>query len=147
LGDIYHGLDMVAASDVAYRESIRLDSTNVSAMNNLAYYLSLRKVDLDYAAEISKKSNEINPDNATFQDTYAWVLFQQERYKEALVWIEKAVKLTKPASAVVLEHYGDILVKNGKTAEAIKQWKLALRMADGDYGKLQEKINTGQYVD
>lgn len=43
LGDVYHQLKMESASDVAYEEAIKLDSTNVTAMNNLAYYLSLRK--------------------------------------------------------------------------------------------------------
>jgi len=148
LGDLYHQLKMESASDVAYTESIALDSTNVTAMNNLAYYLSLRKHDLDKAAALSKKSNELEPNSPTFQDTYAWVLFQQEKYQEALVWIEKAVKASAVPSAVLLEHYGDILSKVGKQKEAIKQWEKALTLGVGiDKEKVQLKIKQKNYVE
>jgi len=150
LGDIYHKLNMTAESDVAYREAISLDSTNVSALNNLAYYLSLRKEDLAFAAESAARANELRPNDPTFQDTYAWVLFQQQQYKEALIWIEKAIKLSKVPSAVLYEHYGDILSKNGKSAEAVKYWKLAIPNAQKEginLEKLNQKINTKSYVE
>ncbi|MBE8720287.1 tetratricopeptide repeat protein [Sphingobacterium pedocola] len=149
LGDLYHQLKMEAESDVAYEEAIRLDSTNVSAMNNFAYYLSLRKKDLDKAAKYSALSNEIEPNSSTFQDTYAWVLFQQENYSDALRWIEKAIKSQNP-SAVLYEHYGDILSKVGNIKEAVKQWEKALELA-GDTGlnsdKVKIKIREKRYVE
>ncbi|AIM38519.1 hypothetical protein KO02_18830 [Sphingobacterium sp. ML3W] len=150
LGDIYHKLDMQSASDVAYREAINLDSTNVGAMNNLAYYLSLRNQDLEDAAKFALTANELRPNDATLEDTYAWVLFKQEKYADALLWIEKAMKNSDSVSAVLLEHYGDILIKNKKTAEAMKQWKLALdRGGDSETNieKLKEKINKKAYVE
>lgn len=150
LGDLYHKLNMESTSDVAYEEAIKLDSTNVMAMNNLAYYLSIRKKDLDKAAAYSLKSNELEPNSATFQDTYAWVLFQQENYAEALKWIEKAVKGSNPPSALLIEHYGDILAQLGKTKEALKQWQKALVLADvngKDKVKIEEKIKGKKYVE
>lgn len=149
LGDLYHQLKMEAASDVAYEEAIRLDSTNVSAMNNFAYYLSLRKKNLDKAAKYSKLSNEIEPSSSTFQDTYAWVLFQQGNYKDALLWIEKAMKSQNP-SAVLYEHYGDILSKVGNIKEAVKQWEKALTLAADtgmDSDKVKLKIREKRYVE
>ena len=141
---------MQSASDVAYREAINLDSTNVGAMNNLAYYLSLRNQDLEDAAKFALTANELRPNDATLEDTYAWVLFKQEKYADALLWIEKAMKNSDSVSAVLLEHYGDILIKNKKTAEAMKQWKLALdRGGDSETNieKLKEKINKKAYVE
>lgn len=149
LGDLYHQLKMEAASDVAYEEAIRLDSTNVSAMNNFAYYLSLRKKDLDKAAKYSKLSNEIEPNSSTFQDTYAWVLFQQGHYKDALLWIEKAMEGQNP-SAVLYEHYGDILSKVGDIKEAVKQWEKALTLTSDtgtDSNKVKMKIREKRYVE
>ena len=52
-------------------------------LNNYSYYLSLRKDKLEKAAELSKKSNNIYPKNASFNDTYGWILFQQEKFEEA----------------------------------------------------------------
>jgi len=150
LGDIYHSLKMEAASDVAYREAINLDSTNVSAMNNLAYYLALRNQDLDDAAHFAETANKLRPNDATLEDTYAWVLFKQGKYADALLWIEKAIKNSKSPSTVLLEHYGDILIKNKKITEAMKQWKSALARggsSETNMEKLREKINKKSYVE
>ncbi|PRD47971.1 tetratricopeptide repeat protein [Sphingobacterium haloxyli] len=149
LGDLYHKLEMAEVSDVAYEEAIKLDSTNATAMNNYAYYLAERNEKLELAEKLSRQSNELEPGSSTFQDTYAWVLFKQENYKEALKWIEKAVQGSSP-SAVLYEHYGDILFKSGNSKEAIRKWKKALTMRDGsgiDVEKLKSKIATESYVE
>src|SRR5690606_915411 len=129
LGDLYHKLKLVDVSDVAYEEAIKLDSTNVTAMNNYAYYLSERNEKLDLAEKLSKESNTLDPNSSTFQDTYAWILFKQEKYAEAVKWMEKAIRGGQP-SAVLHEHYGDILSKVGRTKEALKQWERALAIND-----------------
>lgn len=150
LGDLYHQLKMDAASDVAYEEAIQLDSTNSTALNNLAYYLSIRKKDLEKAATYAKRANEIDTNSPTFQDTYAWVLFQQGNYKEAGVWMEKAIKSSSSPSALLFEHYGDILIKQGREKEAIKYWEKALSMAKSenvDLDKIKVKIKEKRYVE
>ena len=149
LGDLYHQMKLESASDVAYEEAIQLDSTNVSAMNNYAYYLAVRNKKLDEAATYAKQANEIDPSSGTFQDTYAWVLFKQNKYKEALVWIEKSIKSTKEPSSVLYEHYGDILSKLNKTSDALKNWQKALTIStkEEDTKKIQEKIKLKKYVD
>src|SRR5690606_6450768 len=149
LGDLYHKLGMAEVSDVAYEEAIKLDSTNATAMNNYAYYLAERNEKLELAEKLSRQSNELEPGSSTFQDTYAWVLFKQENYKDALTWIEKAVRGSTP-SAVLYEHYGDILFKSGNNKEAVKQWEKALAMSDGsdvNVETLKSKIATKSYVE
>lgn len=149
LGDLYHEIKMESASEVAYDEAIKLDSNNVTVMNNAAYYLSLQKKDLEKAAEYAKKANEMEPNSGTFQDTYAWVLFQQGKYQEALVWIEKAIKNSEP-SGVLFDHFGDILIKLGKTKEALKQWEKAMTFSEGsalDKEKLKQKISEKKYIE
>ncbi|MGO3163888.1 MAG: tetratricopeptide repeat protein [Sphingobacteriaceae bacterium] len=148
LGDLYHEIDMNSASDVAYQEAIKLDSNNVTVLNNAAYYMSLRKAALDKAEGYARRANELDPSSGTFQDTYAWVLFQQEKYPEALKWIEKAVKNSSP-SAVLFEHYGDILVMLGKKKDAVKQWEKALELSDdsADTNKIKQKISEKKYIE
>lgn len=150
LGDLYHQLKMDAASDVAYEEAILLDSTNSTAMNNLAYYLSIRKEDLDKAAGYARRANDIDANSSTFQDTYAWVLFQQGNYKEAVVWMEKAIKSSSSPSALLYEHYGDILIKLNREKEAVKRWEKALSLAKDsqvDVDKIKLKIKEKKYVE
>lgn len=148
LGDTYHALDMGAASNVAYGEALNIDSNNTYVLNNFAYYLALRKEELGKAASMSKKSNELEPNNASYQDTYAWVLFQQGNYSDALTWIEKAVKGSASPSATLLEHKGDILFKLGKKGEAVELWQQALKLANGEENEnLNLKVKNKEYVD
>ena len=60
---------------------------------------------------MSKKTIIAEPENYTYLDTYAWVLFNKENYKKALEYIEKAVQFKGSEDADILEHYGDILDK------------------------------------
>lgn len=150
LGDLYHKLNMDATSDVAYEEAIKLDSTNAVAMNNLAYYLSIRKQDLEKAAAYSMRSIGLEPNMATYQDTYAWIMFQQGNYPEALKWMEKALKSSSVSSATMIEHYGDVLSQLGRTKEALRQWQKALTFADineKDKTKIEAKIKGKKYVE
>ncbi len=150
LGDVYNTLGMHAESDVAYEEAISQDSANAYALNNYAYYLSLRKENLSRAAEMAKKANELEPNNASYEDTYAWVLFQQGSYEEALVWIERALKNSGNASDTLLEHYGDVLAKLGKINTAVTQWKKAKAISQStgkDIDILVKKINERRYIE
>lgn len=149
LGDLYHAIELHEVSDVAYEEAIALDSTNLTALNNYAYYLSIREEKLELAKKYSLLANELSPDNSTFQDTYAWVLYKNEEMEEALIWIEKAIKNSGTApSATLLDHYGDILYSIGKEKEGLTQWQKALALAElgeEETHQLKEKIKRADY--
>ena len=136
IGDSYYKLKKFKESDQSYEKALELYPDNAYVLNNYAYYLSLRKENLDKAASMSKRSNEIHPGNASFEDTYAWVLFKQKKYKEAKIWIEKAIKNNKENSTQ-LEHYGDILFNLGEKDRALEQWKLAKEK--GEKSEILEK--------
>lgn len=145
LGSIYHELEMYAASDVAHEEALTLDSLDAFTLNNYAYFLALRQDKLDRALEMSQLANELQPDFATFEDTYAWVLFQRQEYAEALDWIERAIKHSEEPSSTLFEHYGDILFKNGQVRNAVSQWRKARRNVYDDQEaleRLDQKIST-----
>ena len=93
LGDLYHSLGQDDKAFQAYDSCLIYKQNDAMVLNNYAYYLSLRKKDLKRAEEMSRKSNELDPDNATYLDTYAWVLFQLKRYEEAKQYMDKVVEL------------------------------------------------------
>jgi Tfp pilus assembly protein PilF len=95
LGDAYHQINRHGASDSSYERALLLKPNDTYVMNNYAYYLSLRQVNLSRAAELSKRSNELSPNNESFEDTYGWILFRLKNYEEAKSWIEKAISLLK----------------------------------------------------
>ena len=73
---------------------------------------------------------ESEPKNVTYIDTYAWVLYKLERYKEAKKWMDKLFSYDKNAQGVNYEHYGDILYKLGDTKKAVQNWKKAKKLGD-----------------
>lgn len=150
LGDLYNALELYDVSNIAYDEALKIDSNNTYVLNNYAYYLTLRKEELDKAVDFSKRSNELEPNNSSFQDTYAWVLFQKGNYDEALSWIQKALDSSLNPSSTLLEHKGDILSKLGNEKEALSYWAKAKVVAlqnNEKTDKLEQKIKSKIYVD
>jgi len=145
LGDSYNALRLYAESDKAYEDALEIDPENSYTLNNYAYYLSLRGENLDKAERMSRLSIKLDSGNASFEDTYAWILFKLKKYKDALNWIEKAISHSNNSSAVQLEHYGDILFHLAEKEKAIQQWQKA--KAIGGSGKLDQKINAKKYIE
>ena len=131
LADIYHTLKEHKLSDTFYEKALSIKPNNAIVLNNYAYYLSLRKINLEKAKEMSLLSNNIDSTNSTYQDTYAWVLYSLNDFEGALKWILKSLKNGSDSSAVVVEHYGDILFKTGKINEAYEQWVKASQIGEG----------------
>lgn len=146
LGDCLNKLKDYEASDAAYESALQIDPNNAYVMNNYAYYLSLRKHKLTRAAELSKRSNELQPDQASFEDTYAYILFVQKKYDEAQMWIVKALGHGGNNSGTILEHYGDILFHQGKTSDAVEYW-IKAKNAGGAGDKIDQKIKDKKYYD
>jgi Tfp pilus assembly protein PilF len=112
MGDIYHQLGQDDKAFLAYDSCLVYKQNDAMVLNNYAYYLSLKQKDLKRAEEMSRLSNELEPDNATYLDTYAWVLFQQKRYEEAKQYMDKVVELMErdgeEMSDDVLDHIKQI---------------------------------------
>lgn len=128
LGDTYNELEKYQKSEEAYEAVLQVDANNDHVLNNYSYFLSLRKQKLDKARRMSSKLIKNNPDDPTFLDTHAWVLYMQGDYKEAKKFLELA--LEQDASGTILEHYGDVLFKLGDINNAVTQWNRAKGMDD-----------------
>ncbi len=142
LGLTYDALKMHAESDSVYERALRIDSDYALVLNNYAYSLSERKIQLDRAEKMSRRSLEKDSLNSSYLDTFGWILYQRGKYSEALVYIQKAVNLGD-ANPVVLEHLGDVYAKLNQTENARKYWNLALEK-DQNNAALKEKISKGK---
>ncbi len=143
LADSYHATKQHKLSDDYYEKSLEIDSNNVLVLNNYAYYLSLRRLNLEKAKKMSHKCNELEKDNGTYQDTYAWILYELAEYEQAKVWIQKSLSNGSDMSAVVVEHYGDILYKLGEVKDAVYQWEKAKELGQASE-ILNKKIEEGK---
>lgn len=138
LGEVYNGTREYQKSDNAYEQVLASDPNNYLVLNNYSYYLALRKENLEKAETMAAKAVKANPDNASYLDTYAWVLFMRGKYKDARRQMEKAL-LSNSTDATLFEHYGDILFQLGEVDEAIKQWQKA-RALTNDHELIDKKI-------
>jgi tetratricopeptide (TPR) repeat protein len=82
----------------------------------------LRKTNLERAETLSKKCNQVEPNNSSYQDTYGWILYQMNKLEDAKLWIGKAIDNGGKGNATLLEHYGDVMFKLGNTEEALNYW-------------------------
>ncbi|MEP7170149.1 MAG: tetratricopeptide repeat protein [Bacteroidota bacterium] len=137
LGDNYNELKNYPESDKYYDKALEIEPKNSFTLNNYSYYLSVRGEKLDKAETMSKLSNEITPNQASFQDTYAWIFYKEGKFNDAKEWIEKAMTNGGDKNGTILEHYGDVLFKLGQTEKAIEFWNKA--KAAGEASDLLDK--------
>ena len=146
LGEIYNKTKEYEKSDQNFDKVLELDPYNAYTLNNYSYYLSLRKDKLEKAAEMSKLSNEILPDQPSFLDTYGWILFVQEKYEEAAKYLYKAIESGGRSNGTILEHYGDALYKSGKIEEAVEYWEKAKEKGNASEN-IDQKIVEKQFIE
>lgn len=120
MGDLYQLKGNMERCYAVYDSALVLVPDNPSVLNNYAYFLSLDGRDLDKAATMAHRANELEPNNPTYLDTYAWVLYQNGQYTQARIYIDQALAaLTEEnESSVYYEHAGDIYWKLGERTRA-----------------------------
>ena len=126
MGDILHQKGMEKEAFAAYDSCLVWKDDNIGCLNNYAYYLSEKNTRLDEAERMSLRTIKAEPKNATYLDTYAWILFMQKRYSEAKIYIDQTLQNDSDSSAVLLEHAGDIYAMAGDTRQAVVFWQQAL---------------------
>lgn len=145
MGDIYHTKKQMAEAYAAYDSALVYNPSNIGALNNYAYYLSVERRDLDKAEEMSYKTVKAEPNNSTYLDTYAWILFEKGNYAEARIYIDNAMKNDGEKSDVIVEHCGDIYFMTGDVDGALNYWKKALEMGS-ESKTLKQKIEKKKYI-
>ncbi|HSJ69413.1 MAG TPA: tetratricopeptide repeat protein [Anditalea sp.] len=146
LGDAYHGLGEYDKSYEFYERGLKINPSDEHILNNYAYFLSLKKKDLDKAKKMSGRLVEKFPTNATYLDTHAWVLFQLGEYDRAKEYMTQAIAYENEPSGVMYEHLGDIYFKLGNKSEALKYWQKAEGGEEvSDY--LAQKIKDRKYYE
>lgn len=147
LGDAYNGKKEYAASDSCYRKVLSVDPDNLPVLNNFSYYLSLRGAHLQEAERMSARTLEFEPEESTYLDTYAWVLYKMGKYKEAETYLLKAIEFIGDRDdGAIWEHLGDVQFKIGEKEKAVASWEKALQK-NKDSKELKRKIKERKLQD
>ena len=146
IGDTYFQIKETEKSFEAYEEALKYNDKNIGVLNNYAYYLSLLKRDLTKAERMSAQTIKMEPDYATYIDTYAWIFFIQKNYPLAKLYIEQAISKDRSNSPELVDHYGDILYMSGNKEKALEQWKKAKELGK-ESATLDRKIAEETYFE
>jgi tetratricopeptide (TPR) repeat protein len=139
VAEAYYRLKDFDRSDSLFQDLIREEPDNYTVLNNYSYYLAERGEKLEMAKEWSKNVIENNPENATFLDTYAWILFKMEYFEEAEKYILRALDKGGENDPEINEHAGDIQAAMQSRQIAMSYYQKAILLG-GDRESLEEKI-------
>jgi len=125
LAEIEINRNSVDAALADYLQAIKLEPTNMIAMNNLAGYLALKQKKYDDALFWGQKALSVAPGNPVVEDTLGWTYYLAGRYDLALPYLEKS--LTGADRPLAHYHLAADLVRAGDTARATREYDLALK--------------------
>ena len=107
LGSLYDRQGKIEDSLKVMEAILAINPQHADALNYIGYTWTLKGVNLDKAEQKLRKAMELRPESGYIRDSWGWYLFVRGKSKEAIVELEKAVRL-KPDEPTILEHLGDV---------------------------------------
>jgi tetratricopeptide (TPR) repeat protein len=144
--EAYYNLNKRNEAFASFDKVIEIEPENFVALNNYAYYLSVAGEQLEKAESMSSKVVVANPENSTYLDTHAWVLFKRKDYKLARHFIETALTNGGNLNDVIVEHYGDILFMLNDVNGALTNWNKSKELGNQSE-VLQKKIDEKRFIE
>lgn len=132
LGAVYERNKDYAQAEKYFGKCLEENPEDTETLNYLGYMWAERGVNLDESLRMIEKAVKLEPDNAAFLDSLAWVLYKLNRPAEALPHILKALEHTKEADATLYDHLGDIHHVLGHSEQAREAWKKSLEIESSD---------------
>lgn len=131
------GLKKYKEMEDQIQQILTKNPTNTVALNLLAYSLAERNIRLDEALQYSARALTVNPDDFSFVDTYAWILFKQGKLTEAARLFESFPYPVVQSNAEIAYHLGCVYQAQGRAEDARKFFELS---ADNDYKPAQKAL-------
>ena len=97
-------------------------------LNNLGYFLVDHDKDLTEAFKMIERAVTAEPENPSYLDSLGWAYFKLGQLDQAEKYIVQSLK-GRARSAEVLEHLGDVRMRQGREEQARQSWREALGAA------------------
>lgn len=130
LGAVFERSDRYLDAEQAFRHVLARDSEHAAALNYLGYMLADRGERLEESVDLLERAIEIDPHNAAYLDSLGWAYFKLDRLDLAETHLRLASE-QMVWNSVIQDHFGDLLYRLGRYAEAIEAWETAL-VGDGE---------------
>ena len=145
LGEAYFNKNKIVEGKANYDKALKLDPKSALLKNNYAYRLALAKTDLDKALTMIDEVLNESGESAHYLDTKGFILFQQNKFSEAMNLFEKAYAKSS-SDKIITEHLGDGYLKTGNKEKAVEYWKKAKELGSTNKN-LDKKIEKKEYYD
>ena len=130
-----------ADAERVFRQILSKHAEHGPTLNYLGYTLVERGGRLDEAVSLLKRAVALDPHNGAYLDSLGWAYFKQDQLDLAEPNLRAAAEQL-PRDSVVQDHWGDLLARRLRYADAVDAWRRALA-GDGeqiDRGKIERKI-------
>jgi Tfp pilus assembly protein PilF len=142
--DVYYRMKDYTQSFQVFEDALKVNSDDLTIINNYAYYLAEQNQKLKEAEEMAKKVIEKEKGNTTYLDTYGWILYKRGKLNDAAKIFESIINSGEKPDAVWYEHYGFILKKQRNCDKAIENWNMALKLDSSKIHLIKEIENCGK---
>jgi len=129
-------------SEAMLNRIIQRHPDNAEALNFLGYTYAVQGVNLDRAIALINRALIQKPDDGYYLDSLAWAYYQGGKYAQAASTQTRALQQVTD-DAVMHDHYGDIMWKNGKHEAARQAWQKAIELKFEHPEQLKRKIKEG----
>jgi tetratricopeptide (TPR) repeat protein len=141
-GVVMEGLRKNLEAQRCYERALDIDPNQPVAAHNLARRIMVDGGDLAQALNWATRAHDLQPFNATIDDTLGWIYYKHGSWHFAEVQAQAAVRI-QPRNASFLYHLGAILDEEGHDKEAISALREALRIDP----KLPEAVDAQKRID
>jgi len=129
--DIHYRMKNFDESFKTYEEALIIMPGDPLLLNNYAYFLSEQNRELKKAGKMIRQCLNIET-NATYLDTYAWVLYKSGKFRNAEKVMNSIFVNNKISDPDIIEHYGFIKRKMKDYEGAVTMWQNVLKI---DYSR------------
>ncbi|MFC1504518.1 tetratricopeptide repeat protein [Spirochaetota bacterium] len=144
LGTVHERLGNFSKAENYFLKTIKEDPTHGLAYNYIGYLYADRNINLRKAEDYLLKALELDPDNSAFLDSFAWLYYRKEDYKNAKTFIDKALAIhekEKQQDYILYDHAGDIYYRLQDHPRAKLYWQKAIDINIDTSDNIQDKLN------
>ncbi len=143
LGSVYDLIGKTDKSVERMEKVLEIDGNHVQALNYLAYIYAKVTLNLHTAENLVRKALQLQPDDGFIMDTLGWVLFKQNRIREAVRVLEKAHN-KESGESIIAEHLGDAYSRYQRPMKARVMYKKAIVLEKNpmNKAKILSKLNS-----
>jgi tetratricopeptide (TPR) repeat protein len=138
LGSTYERIQKFDVAETYFRKSLAISPDYTEALNYLGYMWADRGTNLAEARDMIQKAVKLEPKNAAFLDSLAWVLYKMDKPKDGLPYILKALENSEEPDATLYDHLGDIYSALHQRDKALESWRKSISIEPNE--EIQKKL-------